>query len=102
MRAVRLVGQHLHIMLVRDFDYRFYVRANSVICGVVDENCNRVGVVLNRLQNLFRLHTQGYAELCVHLRIDVNGNCPAQNERVYNRFMHVAGHYYFTALLADG
>ena len=101
MRAVRLVRKHLHTRRVRQFDDLADVRADAVIGRVVDEHRLRGRVLLDGGLDVRDRHSERNAQTVVHLRIDVDGNCAGEHERVDNAAVHVARQNDLVAALHD-
>ena len=90
MRAVRLIGQHLHACRVREpYDFP-NVRADAVVGRVVDEHrlCGRV--LLNSGLHVRDRHAERNAQPVIHLRVDINRNRTGQHECVDDAAVHVA------------
>ena len=73
VRAVSFVRKNEHIPVMRELDYRAYIRADAVVGGVVDEDRHRVGIVVHRFFDEARLHSERDTDVVIDVGIDVNG-----------------------------
>ncbi len=90
MRAVRLIGQHLHARRVREpYDFP-NVRADAVVGRVIDEHRLGGRMLLNSGLHVRDRHAERNAQPVVHLRVDVNRNRAGQHECVDDAAVYVA------------
>ena len=102
VRAVRLVGDDEHIVLVRQLYDGAEIRTDAVIGGVVYEDRLRVGGAFDGAFELLQAHAEGDAEAGVRFGIDVDGDGAAQHERAHHAAVHVAGEDDLFSRLHDG
>ena len=98
---MRLVGEHHHAVLVCEANDLAQVRADAVVRRIVGEHGLRVGMAPDGVLDFLDAHAERDAEGVVHLRIDVDRHCAAEDQRVDGAAVHIARHDDFVAA-ADG
>ena len=95
-----LIHQDHHAVLMGQLHYPLQVGANSIICGIVNQDGHCIRILLDGAFHLRNLHTQGYSQMVICLGIDIYGCGAVHNQRVDYAAVHVARHDYLLAALA--
>ena len=90
MRAVRLIRKKHHAVRMSEIGDGADVRAYAVICRVVDEDCLRVRIFLDRALDIGEPHAKRDAEALIHLRVHIDGYGAGKDHRIDDASMHIA------------
>ena len=79
---------------------RAYIAADTVISRVVDQYCNRIGILFNGLPDLVTAHAERDAQTAVNFRINVYRDRAAKDKRIDNASVHISRQDDLIAVLA--
>ena len=67
------------------------ITADSIIGGIVHQHSHRIWVLLNCLCHLFTSHSKRNPKSLIHLRIHIDRDCSAQNQRIQHTSVDISG-----------
>ena len=89
--AVRFVDNDLHAVRMRELHNAAKVRADTVICRVVDEDCFCIGIIEDRFFHVGKLHAESNAQLLMGARIDIDRDRAAEDHGVDDASVDITG-----------
>ena len=86
-----LVSQTVHSGLMSHFDNSLDITTNSIIGRVIHQYRYRIRVLVYSLRNLLSLHSQGYPQPVIDLRIYIHRNRTAKYQGIDDASMDIPG-----------